>query len=142
MLLEGTPKRTRSRRTPPIRMDKEKFEADGWPSSWPRPTPPPGFSDRHQATPPADTRKWWQTAIDRGFTYLEKKDAQKRADSLKAQGVEAQVTQRTDGTFAVEEKPPFWKNPLVIAGAGVGALVLVLLLRPRSNPPRRRRRRR
>lgn len=81
---------------------------------------------------------WWQTTIDRGLTYLEQKDAQKRADALKQQGVDAQVTQRQDGTFAVEERPPLWKNPFVLGGAAIGVLLLLGLV-ARRNPPRRRR---
>ncbi len=80
---------------------------------------------------------------DSGFRYLTWRDANKFAMQREAQGLQQQIAQMPDGTYAVYSKKPIWENPWLWAGVGVAVIGGALLMSRRGtrrNPPRRRRR--
>lgn len=82
---------------------------------------------------------WFGTLLDRGLTYYQAREAEKKAAQMRAQGLEADVVPRGDGTYGVVEKVPFWQDPKVLLGAGVLIGLAIYFGGRRRNPPRRRR---
>jgi hypothetical protein len=75
-------------------------------------------------------KDFMQGLLGTGVQYLLQKDAQKRADKLQQQGVDAQVVPNPGGGYSVQERPSFLKSPAGIALIlGGGALVVYLMTR-------------
>jgi hypothetical protein len=75
-------------------------------------------------------KEFLQGLLGTGVQYMLQKDAQKRADKLREQGVDAQVVPNPGGGYSVQEQPSFLRSPAGIALIlGGGALVVYLMTR-------------
>jgi len=106
---------------------------------------PATYGPAPTAMPVGKVSNWkdfMQGLLGTGVQYLLQKDAQKRADKLQQQGVDAQVVPNPQGGWSVQERPNFFKTaPGIALIFGGGALVVFLLTRRRGGGGGARRRR-
>ncbi len=97
--------------------------------------PPASIAPAPTAIPAGPVSNWaafTQGLLGLGVQFYLQKDAQKRQDELRKQGVAADVVQHPGGGYAVVERPSFIQSPMGLAViVGGGALVLWLLLKKR-----------